>query len=413
MTVGVESGETIHALAAVGDTSQSAATRLAEMDLAADVGDSQARALAHVRARAALARPLAKHAPLESLGALGELARSVVEHARVTLSFHPDRRDRRGRLVAEGLADGRYASQFETGLSNGSRTAFPGGARDEWEAQLFGGAYRAADVRAADRPKYGALNVLSYVDGASPRFGSCYFVLKPRVNVRCSFTWGDSHQGPEHVGTFDVFEPVLAALLGSVVTTGAALATPNMDGESLVGRLRALSEMPVPHSTPPLPPVLIGRALDEYIEAQVHGEVTLEHDVESLVIDPSFVGTEVGDVLAALASRHHLPLTSHCGFVLDVPFIDVPDDFRGAHIRVLAERLARLEGRSPLRIDAAGLGRAAQSLHESPEKWADLGTPDEVAQRLKQLWHVIVRFGAPAVSTLNAAPEARSLAAES
>src|SRR3712207_7188489 len=53
---------------------------------------------------------------------------------------------RSGSTVAEGLlADGVYRTQFETGLSGGSTTAFAGGERDEWERRLFGGAYHRPD----------------------------------------------------------------------------------------------------------------------------------------------------------------------------------------------------------------------------------------------------------------------------
>ncbi len=71
-------------------------------------------------------------------------------------SFHPDRLLADGRSVAESLAaDGRYRSQYETGLSNGSRTAHPGGLRDEWKLRLFGGAYGTA-AAVLDHPDGGA-----------------------------------------------------------------------------------------------------------------------------------------------------------------------------------------------------------------------------------------------------------------
>jgi hypothetical protein len=66
---------------------------------------------------------------------------SARQHARIVLHFHPDRIGAKPITVAEALLeDGRYRSQFETGLSSGL-TAFAGGARDRWEETLFGGAY--------------------------------------------------------------------------------------------------------------------------------------------------------------------------------------------------------------------------------------------------------------------------------
>jgi hypothetical protein len=177
---------------------------------------AQSRALAHVTARAEAAAPRAR-ARIEDVVARGhvgsldvdEVAKRICEHARhanVTLSFHPDRVRKDGCSVAEGLLrDGRYRNQFETQVTNGSRTAFAGGDRDRWEQQLFGGAYHAADTRDDERPKYGGLNVMRHADGASPRFGSCYLVLRPEVTERCTLTWGDSHEGPADVGTIDRF----------------------------------------------------------------------------------------------------------------------------------------------------------------------------------------------------------------
>src|SRR5688572_599484 len=125
----------------------------------------QRSALEHVHARAARASSRARD-KTRSILARAALNESVYDdaleslqtHARVALHFHPERIDRTGRSVAEGLLhDGVYRSQFETGLSSGSPTAFPGGERDEWEVRLFGGAYHACDALASGRPKYGAL----------------------------------------------------------------------------------------------------------------------------------------------------------------------------------------------------------------------------------------------------------------
>jgi hypothetical protein len=142
--------------------------------------------------------------------------KSVHTHGRVGLHFHPERLTRTGRSVAESLLQsGVYKSQFETGLSSGSPSAFPGGERDLWESRLFGGAYHGADALASGRPKYGALEVMYHPDGPAPRFGSCYFLLHPEVSKRSTFTFGGSHepQAPERTGTLDILEPVMAPLL--------------------------------------------------------------------------------------------------------------------------------------------------------------------------------------------------------
>ncbi len=59
----------------------------------------------------------------------------------LTLQFHPDW-PHAGRMVIESMAeDGRYRSQFMTGISNGGLSAFPGGDRWRWKSLLFSARY--------------------------------------------------------------------------------------------------------------------------------------------------------------------------------------------------------------------------------------------------------------------------------
>lgn len=64
-----------------------------------------------------------------------EAMKCVRLNARVVIHFHPDRFGPKSTTVAEALLlnDGVYRSQFETGLSSGSVSAYPGGLRDTWE----------------------------------------------------------------------------------------------------------------------------------------------------------------------------------------------------------------------------------------------------------------------------------------
>jgi len=229
------------------------------------------RAIAHVRTRAETARAEARARSLVILSRAGEpeaaldpLAALIREHGRVTLNFHPDRYVAEGHTVAEGLLrDGRYRSQFETRVSNGSLTAFPGGERDNWERALFGAAYHGPDGGTGERPKYGALDLMEHADGGSPRFGSCYFVLRPHMAARSTLTWGDSHAGPAHVGTNDVLEPIVAAMLDAAATHGIVLGVAGMSVGGLLHRLRRrdTSGHRNPTGAPP------GRALGERVTA--------------------------------------------------------------------------------------------------------------------------------------------------
>ncbi|MGV9767395.1 DUF3626 domain-containing protein [Micromonospora tulbaghiae] len=353
---------------------------------------AQSAALRHVRDVALRDRPAALAVIARHLAASGaayryeEVVAAVIGYGRLTLNFHPDRVLPDGRTVVEALdEEGVYRSQFETGISNGGLTAYPGGDRDVWEQAMFGGAYQRPGVLPAERPKYGGLNLLDHADGASPRFGSCHLRLRPEVLARATFTFGDSHLQPTDAGTVDVFEPVFAALLTATAGTGVALGVAGMDTGTLLRTLLGRRERQTGR---------VGRALDDYVEAQVHGEISLARDVEALVVDPSFRGTDVGRHLAGIAGRHGLALRFHPGFVLPVDGVDA--EFRGPDIPPLAARVAAEFAGPGEPLHAALVGRAAASVVREPQRWADRGPAALTLQQLKQLWHVLVRFGVPA-----------------
>lgn len=107
---------------------------------------------------------------------------TTVNHV-VTINFHPDRYTLNKKPLLLSIAeDGCLKSQFETGTSNGGLTGYHGGERWAWEQRVFDGAYDNAPDSL--RPKYGALNYRDYEMGASPRFGSSYFQLKPHILER-------------------------------------------------------------------------------------------------------------------------------------------------------------------------------------------------------------------------------------
>jgi hypothetical protein len=47
-------------------------------------------------------------------------------------------------------------------------------------------------------------------------------------------------------------------------------------------------------------------------------------------------------------------------------------------------------------VDAAVIGAAEATLYSQPDLWRDWGSREETLQHLKQLWHVVVYYGAPA-----------------
>jgi hypothetical protein len=327
-----------------------------------------------------------------------EAMQSIRTHARIAVHFHPDRVGRKPMSVAESLLnDGHYRNQFETGLSSGGRTAFLGGERDRWEKDLFGGAYLESDVVVGERPKYGALELIRHPDGPTPRFGSCYFVLRTSVSWRSSFTFGGSEQelAVERLGMIDKMDCVMAALLTEVASGKGAIVpwppfvAPTLGVKNLtVSKLLECLCRELPSAPPDPSTGAAGRVLDTCVEAQVHGRIDLRRDVERLVIDPAFEGTPTGEILNAICRRYEIPNQWHCGFQL--PVQAVPDNFRGPAMPRLAQRIAG-DGM----LDAAVIGAAESTLYSQPECWCDWGSRDETLQHLKQLWHVVVHYGVP------------------
>ncbi|KPV56617.1 hypothetical protein QJ48_26655 [Paenibacillus sp. A3] len=309
----------------------------------------------------------------------------LLTHARVALHFHPDRPTADMKSVAQALLEqGIYKSQFETRISNGSVSAYPGGARDLWEKGLFGGAYHLEGVTDHQRPKYGALHCMLHPDGPSPRFGSCYFLLSPKVSRRCTYTYLDSHQDPKEKGTYDEFDDILAAVLKDAFFQEYALGEKDLTPRKWIDHLLHHLEGPLKDPSKREP----RRNLNHYIEAQVHGDIDLKDDVEVLVADPSFQGTYIGERLEQLCSKYSIALYWHMGFAMRVD--EVPADFRGPAMPSLAKRIARND-----EIDASVIGAAVNDLKRNPARWSDRGDYEEVLQELKYMWHILVRFGGP------------------
>ncbi|GGX30200.1 DUF3626 domain-containing protein [Streptomyces lomondensis] len=275
-------------------------------------------------------------------GVVGTCARAALRHVaarsagpavdarlRVTLNFHPDR-TARGRPVLAALAqDGKYHSQFVTGTSNGGLTAHPGGDRWRWESRIFGGAYD--DAAGHERPVYGALNFRRQVVGAAPRFGSSHFRLRAATLARATFCYPDSAAEPAHFG---------------VAARMSLIALAEADEQD---------------------------ALNDYIEAHVHGGVDLARDVEALVLDACYRGTPV----ETAARRLPCPVEWHPGYRLTVAALRGHGDYRGQEYAELGARIAR-DGL----VDPRAIGDAART-----------GRYD--AQDLKMVWHTLARFGAP------------------
>ena len=305
-------------------------------------------------------------------------ARRFAHAGRLTLNFHPDRVSRDVSTVAARLlTEGRYRSQWITGISGGSRSAIPGAERYGFESEFFGGAYDDVDPSSKEHPVYGALDLLFDDHGGSPRFGSSTVVLLPRVRERTTMCLGDSHMAPGDVGAFDAPWSILAGLAEQAArgqllnrSLGTDILLQALAGTYRLGRA--------------------SRDLDGYVEAQVHGGVSLANDVEAIVLDPSFRATPVARDLEAAAQRYGFDLKWHHGSELHVD--EFPDNFRGPMIPALARRIARPDGlvdAYAIRVDAARV------VFEEPTQFGD--PPESALQQVKYMWHTLLAHGHDAV----------------
>jgi GNAT superfamily N-acetyltransferase len=179
--------------------------------------------------------------------------------------------------------------------------------------------------------------------------------------------------GPRDVGTIEEPWSVLAGLAEQAA--GENLLNRGLGVAALLGACERSFRSLVP-----------SRDLDGYIGAQVRGGVSLESDVESVVLDPSFRGTGVETDLRAAAERYGFSLTWHTGSELHCD--QVPDDFRGPTMPVIAEEVARPDGV----VDAHAIGlRAASVAFAEPTVMGDDHESD--LQQLKYLWHTLLAHG--------------------
>jgi hypothetical protein len=167
--------------------------------------------------------------------------------------------------------------------------------------------------------------------GGSPRFGSSHLRLRPQTLARTSFCYPDSFLEPVNFG---------------VASAMSLIELAETDGQDL---------------------------LDDYIEAQVHGPVRIDEDVEALVLDPSFRGT----VVERAAHRLGCPLEWHGGFRLSTAELQRHPRYRGPEYVHLGIALAE-DGHLDPRI----IGDASRA-----------GRYDD--QDLKRVWHYVARFGHP------------------
>ena len=310
------------------------------------------------------------------------LAIKLLHNCDVTINFHPDRFSNNGKLIIENLlTDGEYHNQYKTGTSNGGLNPYMGGARDLWEKRLFQGAYHNDYPEMTDRPKYGGLNIHNYIDGASPRFGSCFFTLKPHILKRCTFAFGDSNTNPEGLGTADHFYGIVKSLFQDVKDHGKLLGKDGFSIKQAADYILAMQKNKID---------TLGRDLDSYIETHIHGNISLLDDIENLYIDEYFISTDIETIAKAISERYGIKL--YYIPKRQFPINKIDDEWKGVLARPLAERIdLKFNGNGM--IHAALIGLASQDSNINPNNWLDIGTEYDLFQNFKYLWHYVAHFG--------------------
>ncbi len=312
-----------------------------------------------------------------------ELSSVIDQHYRVAIHFHPDRIDRRGNMVLKSLLEeGVYKNQFETGISNGGLSAYEGGERVQWEHDLFGDSFvRAPKV---SRPKYGALDFRLFPEGPAPRFGSCYMVLSLDVMKRSTFTFMDSNLNSNGKATFGNWDCLLAELFTGVFINELFLGKFHVSTDEVVDILFHSSSNGYDETYFNQP---VGRNLNHYVEAQIHGSIELMKDVERLVVDRSFVDSPpIRGFLNDIEAKYNIPVSWHPGFQLSS--LEVPQNFRGKDMPLIARRIV---GDGYLSVRELG-GISERYMKNSEAVSMELGHPDPL-QAIKYLWHILVKFG--------------------
>ena len=300
----------------------------------------------------------------------------------VTINFQPDRLSNNGKLIIENLLiDGEYHNQHRTGTSNGGL----GGNRDSWEKRLFQGAYHDGDTALADRPKYGALNIHNYIDGAAARFGSCFLTVKPHVIERCTFAFGDSSTDPDVMGTTRQFYGIIKALLQRVGDTGKLLDKENFTVKQAVEYIPSMQKDCMAE---------MGRNLDICIETHIHGSLSLLDDVESFYVDEYFVETDIYKLVKAISERYDIKLRYIPKRQFHISKIDDEDwKWKGIPLtRILADRINEKFGGNGM-LNTVLIGLASQDSVIHPNDWLDIGSEYDLFQNFKKIWHYCAYWG--------------------
>lgn len=146
-------------------------------------------------------------------------------------------------------------------------------------------------------------------DGASPRFGSCYFTLHHDISYRTTYNFGGSHEenALEKSGSLYEIDSIMASIFEEIQKGKGVF---GIDEITIYNFLKYFTDKYPDMGNKQFNNSLSSN-LDSFIEAQIHGSIKLDRDVEKLVIDPSFIGTEIEKILNAIALKYNIKIKRH------------------------------------------------------------------------------------------------------
>lgn len=162
------------------------------------------------------------------------------------------------------INDDHYKNGFEIGRFKHSS----GGGRKNWENNLFNSMYKNCDP--IERVKYGAVNIYNEVNGikSCAHYGNVFFVLKDKVKDRATFVYGDSSAMMKYICTFEYCTHLLLHLQDNELTNVIKHVLEKKKLDYYI--YQDGTNKKTSYST--------------YIEAQIHGKLRLNTDIEGLCI---------------------------------------------------------------------------------------------------------------------------------
>lgn len=158
-------------------------------------------------------------------------------------------------LINHIIGDNLYRNGFEVHKIYCALT----GAREQWEKNLFNSIYDNCQPK--ERVKYGALNLFNNPNGLTQctGYGKFFFVLKKHVKDRISFVNGDSSGMMFHICTFKWNSAILIHMNDALL-------------KNLIDHVKGKKECHKAYN-------------QNYVEAQIHGDLRLDTDIEKLVVN--------------------------------------------------------------------------------------------------------------------------------